>query len=369
MGGADYGRPNRAYDTFHFRPGGMLLALWLHHGFVRLLLRRAAATLFLCVGITFIAFVLTHLVPGDPVAATLGLKAYSDPGIVKAYKAAYGLDKPLPVQYEVYLSHLLHGDLGRSLLTHQAVATDLSTRIPASLELGILAMSIAAAIGLPLGVLAAVRRGSRLDQALTIASLGGIATPSFWIGLIALYVFSFVLQIAPSTGRLSPGLLPPPHVTGMYTIDSLLVGDPATFVDALHHLILPALVLATTNVAVLLRFTRSAVLEVINNDYVTAARAKGLPRAMVIQRYALRGALTPILTVSGLLLANLMTGAVLVESIFAWPGVGLYAAQSALHLDLAAITGVCIFVAVVYAGTNFVVDVLHAWIDPRVVLG
>ena len=347
-------------------PALRLLAFWRRHEFVRLLLRRALATLVLCFGVTLVAFVLTHLVPGDPAAANLGLRALADPAIVKNFREQYGLDKPLPVQYELYLSHLLHGDLGISQLTHRPVATDLAQFVPASFELGLLAIVLALAIGVPLGMVAAVHKDSWLDNTLSLISLGGVSTPPFWVGLILLYVFAFVLQIAPGSGRLSPGALPPPHVTGMYTIDSLLVGDVGTFGDAIHHLILPASVLAIGGIGILLRFTRSSVLEVIQNDYVTAARAKGLPPMRVLLRYTLRAALTPVLTLSGLMFADLMTGAVLVESVFAYPGVGLYAARSALNLDLSAITGVCMFVAIVYVATNFGVDLLHAVIDPRV---
>jgi peptide/nickel transport system permease protein len=279
------------------------------------------------------------------------------------------LDKPLVVQYEVYVSHLLHGDLGRSQLTRRPVATDLEQFVPASFELGVLALAMATMVGVPLGLVAALRRGSLLDHVMRLVFLGGISTPAFWVGLIALYVFSFVLQIAPFSGRLSPGFLPPPHTTGLYTIDSLLAGDIDTFGDAVHHLILPAAVLATSTVGVLQRFTRSAVLEIIHNDYITAAKAKGLPPSRILVRYTLRAALTPILTVFGLVFASLTTGAVLVESVFAYPGMGLYAAHSALSLDIGAITGVCIFVASVYVVTNFVVDVVYALIDPRVRLG
>jgi peptide/nickel transport system permease protein len=343
-----------------------LLAFWSHHGVVRLLVRRAAAMVVLSFGISLVAFVLTHLVPGDPVVANLGLRAASNPEVRAAYMARYGLDKPLPVQYEVYMGNLLHGDLGRSQLTRRPVTIDLQHFVPASIELGLLAMLIATVVGLPLGLVAAVRRGSVLDSGLNVVSLFGISTPSFWVGLIALFMFSFVLDLVPGSGRLSAGALPPPTVTGMYTTDSLLAGDLATFGDALHHLLLPAFVIAVSLFGVLQRFTRSAVLEVINNDYITAARAKGLPGAWILLRYTLRAALTPILTLSGLEFANLMTGAVLVETVFAFPGIGRYAAQSALNLDIAAITGVSIFVAIVYVATNFVVDVLYALIDPRV---
>lgn len=348
------------------RIGSRVIAFWHRHGFVRLLLRRAVATVLLSFGVTLVAFVLTHVIPADPAAANLGIRGLGDPRVVEAYKSEYGLDKSLPVQYEIYISHLVHGDLGFSQLTRRPVAADLRQFVPASFELGILAIFVAVAIGVPLGLLAAIRKDSATDQVLSLVSLGGISTPLFWIGLVGLYVFSFVFQIAPGGGRVSPGVLPPPQVTGMYTVDSLLAGDFSTFGDSLHHLVLPALVLAVGGVGVLLRFTRSAVLEVIHNDYVTAARAKGLPRSIVLFRYTLRAALTPILTLSGLMFADLITGAVLVESVFAFPGVGLYAARSALDVDLPAITGICIFVAIVYTLTNFVVDLLQSLIDPRV---
>jgi peptide/nickel transport system permease protein len=333
---------------------------------VRLIARRAAAMVVVGFGITIVAFILTHLVPGDPVAANLGLKALGDPKLVQAYRAAYGLDKPLAVQYEVYLSHLFHGDLGMSQITHRPVSVDLRQFVPASLELALLAMVIALLIGVSLGLLAASNQNSWLDQVLSLLSQFGISTPTFWLGLIVIYLFTFVVQLAPGSGRLSPCAIASPLVTGMYTVDSLLAGDLATFGDALHHLILPAVVLAVPGVGVLLRFTRSAVLEVMHNDYVTAARAKGLRSIHVLFRYILRAAMTPILTRSGLMLADLLTGAVLVESVFAFPGVGLYAARSAINTDVGAITGVCIFVAFVYIVTNFAVDVLHSMIDPRV---
>lgn len=353
--------PHAALDPWH-----RLVSIWQHHGFIRLLLRRGLATIVLGLGITVVAFVLTHVIPADPAAINLGVRGLGDPKVVAAYRAEYALDKPLVVQYEIYLSHLVHGDLGISQLTRRPVATDLRQFVPASFELGLFAILIAVSVGVPLGLVAAVRKDSALDQLLSLVSLGGISTPLFWTGLIALFLFSFVFPVAPSGGRLSPGALPPPHVSGLYTLDSLVAGDLSTFGDAVHHLILPALVLAIGGIGVLLRFTRSAVLEVIHNDYVTAARAKGLSRSAVLLRYTLRAALTPILTISGLMFADLISGAVLVESVFSFPGVGLYAARSALDIDLPAITGVCIFVAIVYTVTNFFVDVLHSVVDPRV---
>jgi peptide/nickel transport system permease protein len=363
--------PDTTRDTMRriTRYGRSLLAFWHRHGFIRLVFRRAVAAIVLCVGITFVAFTLTELVPADPVAANLGDRVLDSPSIVAAYKAEYGLDKPPPVRYVIYLSHLLRGDLGRSQVTTRPVATDLGQFIPATLELAILAMLIATAIGVPLGLVAAAYRESAIDEMLRVLSLFAISMPAFWVSLIALLIFSFSLGIAPSSGQLSPGATAPPHVTGMYLIDSLLVGDLDTFGDALHHVILPALVLAIGILGVLQRFTRASVLEIINSDYITGARAKGLPAPRILMRYTLRAVLPSIVTVSGLLFASVATGTVLVETVFSWPGVGYYGAHSALILDVNTISGVSLFVAACYVAINFVVDVAHALIDPRVRLG
>ena len=334
--------------------------------FLRFLARRLVALVLLGLGITFVAFVLTELVPGDPAAANLGQRAIGDPAAVQAFREKYGLDKPLPVQYAVYLEHLATGDLGQSEQSHRAVTADLSEYVPATAELALTSMLIAFVLGITLGVVAAVRRNKLTDQVLRVISLGGISMPTFWLALVALYVFFFELGWVPGSGRLDPGVLPAPHVTGLYTVDALIAGQFDVFANALQHLILPACVLAAYNVGLLTRFTRSAVLEVINNDYVLAARAKGLPERTVVTRHVLRAALPPIITVAGLAFANVMTGTVLVESIFAWPGIGQYAFHSATTLDLPAIMGVSLFVAVVYIVVNFLVDVLYGVVDPRI---
>lgn len=318
------------------------------------------------VGITFVAFVLTELVPGDPAAANLGQRAIGDPAAVQAFREHYGLDKPLPVQYVLYLQHLVHGDLGESEQSRRPVLTDLSEYVPATAELAVTSMVIAFVLGITLGVLSAVRRNKLTDQVLRVISLGGISMPTFWLALVALYFFYFKLSWVPGTGRLDPGVLAPPHVTGLYTVDALLAGQTDVFTNALQHLILPAFVLAAYNVGVLTRFTRSAVLEVINNEYIQAARAKGLPEPTLIFRHVLRAALPPIITVAGLAFANVMTGTVLVEKIFTWPGIGNYAFLSATTLDLPAIMGVSLFVATVYIIVNFSVDVLYGVVDPRI---
>jgi peptide/nickel transport system permease protein len=334
--------------------------------FFRFVLRRLAALVLLCIGITLVAFTFTQLVPGDPVAANLGEQAAGDPAAVQAFEERYGLDEPLPVQYWRYLTNVLRGDLGESLLDRQPVRASLQTYVPASAELALLSTFVAVLVGVSFGVVAAVRRNRPTDHALRVVSLAGISMPTFWIALVALYVFFFRLGWFPGGDRLDPGVLAPPHVTGLYTIDALLAGQWSTARDALHHLILPALVLAAFNVGLLTRYTRTAVLEVIGNDYVRAARAKGLAEPTVLRRHVLRAALPSVVTVIGLVFANVLTGTVLVETIFAWPGIGQYAYRAAVNLDLPAIMGVSLFVAVVYVTVNFVVDVLYGVIDPRI---
>ena len=251
-------------------------------------------------------------------------------------------------------------------MTHQAVTHDLGSFIPATAELAIYSILIAAVVGVTFGVIAGLRRNKPADHALRVTSLAGISMPVFWIALVLLYVGFYRLGWFPGGQRLDPGTSPPPSVTGMYTVDALLDGNLGLFGTAFHHLLLPALVLAAANVSLLTRFTRAAVLEVVGNDYVRAARAKGMPERVVVRRYILRAALPSVVTVLGLVFANVLTGAVLVEKIFSWPGVGQYAYQAAVNLDVPAIAGVSLFVAAVYVTVNFIVDILYGVIDPRI---
>lgn len=319
-------------------------------------------------GITFVAFVLTHIVPGNPITANLGQTAMSDPTIVKNFEHEYGLDKPLPDQYVIYLWKLLHGNLGISEQSQRPVATDLSQYIPATLELALFAIVISTIIGVGLGVLAAMRRGRPVDAGLRIFSLLGVSMPTYWVALLAFFIFFYRLGWLPSGGRLSPGLSPPPSVTGMYTVDAVIAGKWSLFVNALQHLVLPGVVLGLFTVGTVLRFTRAAVLEVVHNDYVRSARAKGLSEWTVIRRHVMRPALLAIATVVGLAFGNLLSGTVLVEYIYSWPGVGQYAYRSAIALDLPAIMGVSMFVAVVYIVINLLVDLLYSILDPRIEL-
>jgi peptide/nickel transport system permease protein len=260
----------------------------------------------------------------------------------------------------------VQGDLGTSQQTGDSIVHDLGQTIPATAELAIVSIVIALVFGVGFGLLAALRRDGFLDFISRILSLVGVSVPTFWLALIALYLLFFKLGIFPGGSRLSPTDVAPPHVTGMYTVDALLAGQWSTFWDALQHVLLPAIILAAANMGLLTRYTRSAVLDVMDQDYIRAARAKGLSRRSIVFGHILRAALPSIITVIGLAFANVMTGAVLVENIFSWPGLGQYAYVSSTTLDLPAIAGVSLFIALVYVVINFIVDVLYGVLDPRV---
>ncbi|MCU1489577.1 MAG: binding-protein-dependent transport system inner rane component [Acidimicrobiaceae bacterium] len=337
-------------------------------GLGRFLGRRIGIGLVLMVGITLVAFVLTHLVPGNPAAANLGQRALGDPAIVKAFNHEYGLDKPVVDQYVIYLGKLLHGNLGISEQSHRAVVTDLAEYVPATIELALFAIVISLVLGVGLGILAAVRRGKLVDGVIRVISLLGVSMPTFWVALLAFYLFFFRLGWFPSGGRLGPAVTPPGNITGLYTVDALLHGDWSLFASALDHLVLPGLVLGIYTVGTMVRFTRASVLEVINNDYVRAARVKGLSEWTVIRRHVVRPALLGIATVSGVAFGSLLSGTVLVENIFGWPGIGQYAYNSAINLDLPAIMGVSMVVAFIYIVVNLLVDILYSILDPRIEL-
>lgn len=336
------------------------------HPLLAFLAKRVAITAGLLLGVTVVTFGLVNVVPGDPVTANLSDQALNDPAAVAAFRQKWGLDQPLWAQYLHYLGNLLHGDLGLSQQTGRAVLDDLLHYVPATLELAIPSMVLALLIGTGIGMLAAVRNGRLTDQLVRIGALLGLSTPPFWLSLVVLYVFFYQLGLAPSGGRLSTDFSPPPTVTGMYTVDAALAGQWDVAWDAVQHLFLPVLVLTSLTVAMLVRFVRSAMLEVLQQDYIRAAYAKGLPTRVVLRRHLLRAGLVPVVTVSGLAFASLLSGTVLVESIFGWPGVGQYAYRSATALDLPSILGVSLFVALVYTVVNLTVDLLYGLIDPRI---
>lgn len=330
------------------------------------LLRRIGMSLLILVGVTMVTFGLTNLVPGDPVTAALGESAASNPATREAFIQSHGLDQPLPVQYLMYVGNLLQGDMGTSLTTGRPVTTDLATAVPATIEIALAAIVLSFAVSMVLGTIAAYRRGMVTDQVVRVITLAGLSVPTFWLALVAYYVFFLQLGIAPGSGRISPMITPPPTITGMYTIDYVLNGDPVGFFDAAAHLALPVLVLSLVTIGMLTRFIRTSVLEVLAADYVRAARAKGLPAAKVVVDYVHRGASLPILTVVGVAFGTLLSGTVLVESVFSWPGLGTYAYDSARNLDLPGVMGVGLVVGVIYIGINFVVDIAYGFLDPRV---
>jgi peptide/nickel transport system permease protein len=335
----------------------------------RYILRRLLVIPPMLVGITLLSFLLSHAVPADPVAANLGDQAAANPVIVAAFRHRWGLDRPLPEQYGIYLWRLAHGDMGVSISTHQPVATDLKQRLPATVELAVAAMLVSLLVGIPLGILSAVRRNSALDQLARSVALVGVAMPVFWLGLVSLLIFYAWLGWAPSPGQLSPAAPHPPFITGFVVIDALLWGRLDVAKDALQHLVLPTLVLASYSVGVITRMMRGSMLEVLGEDYVRTAHAKGLPRRAVTARHVARNAALPVLTVVGLSFGGLLAGAVVTETVFAWAGLGSYAFSSATSLDFPAIMGVGTVVASVYVLTNLLVDVCYAVLDPRIRFG
>jgi peptide/nickel transport system permease protein len=306
------------------------------------------------------------MVPADPLAVVLSDQATKDPSIRAAYMKRWGLDRSLPRQFVVYLANVAHGDLGESFTTRRPVIRDLAQFLPATIELSCAALAVAVGFGVPLGVWAAVRHNRSADHAARVISLVGAAAPIFWTGLIALYVFYYILDWAPGPGRLDTYLSAPPTVTGLLLVDSLVAHRLDVFVSALRHIVLPALVLGWFIMGLIARTTRSALLEVLAADYVRTARAKGLTELVVIGLHALRNALIPVLTVIGLAFASLLSGAVLTETVFAWPGIGRYAVTASTRLDYPAILGVTMLTAVIYIAINLVVDVLYGVLDPRI---
>ena len=317
-------------------------------------------------GVATLVFILTKMIPGDPTVANLSQRALNDPEVVAAYRAKYGLDQSVFVQYILYIKNLLHLDLGTSIRTNKPVLDELARCYPATVELALFAIILAALLGILFGVISAIKRNSILDQMVRALSVTGVSIPSFWFALLVLYFFYYKLHIFPGPGRLSNSFSAPATVTGMYVIDSLIEGNPAKALDALQHLILPGLVLAAFTMGLITRTTRSNLLDVMSTDYIRTARAKGLSRVGLIVRHALGNALIPVLTVIGLGLGNLLGGMVLVETIFNWPGVGQFAYESVLSVDYPSIIGVALLIALNYMVINTVVDILYGVIDPRV---
>jgi len=316
---------------------------------------------------TLVIFLIANTVPGDPVLSQLGDLAASDPATVAEFRRKWGLDLPIWERYWIFLRGLLHGDLGVSLVSRRPVLADIRDYAPATLELASIAFLLSLLVGLPLGVIAAVRRDSWIDNVARVVSLIGVSAPTFWLAFIALAIFYGWLDWAPGPGQLDPVAFPPDRVTGLLLIDTALARDWELFHDAAAHLVLPAIVLASATLGLITRTTRAAMLEALSQDYVRVARAKGLRRRAVVLGHAAPNAMLPVVTLGGLAYANLLSGAVLTETVFSWPGLGRYTYQSAVALDFPAIMGITIIVAIVFVAVNIVVDLSYALLDPRVV--
>jgi peptide/nickel transport system permease protein len=328
--------------------------------------RRLLLMIPMAIGITLLLFVVTHIVPVNPLAVILTERSMEDPRAVQAATEKWGLDKPLPEQYLIYLRNLLQGDLGTSFKTKNPVLSDLKTFLPATIELSIGSFIFAILLGLPLGIISAVKSGSFIDQFTRVFSLLGASMPPFWSGLLILFTFYYKLKWAPGPGRINSRLGAPESITGLFVFDSLLTGNLPAFWDSLSHLILPSIILGWFTLALIARITRSSMLEALSQDYIRTARAKGLAEKWVILRHALRNALIPLVTLVGLAFAGLMSGAIMTETIFSWPGIGRYAVESAANLDYPAITGATLMIAIIYMLVNIVVDALYTIIDPRI---
>jgi dipeptide transport system permease protein len=328
------------------------------------LARRLGLVLVTFFGITVFAFGLIHLIPGDPVMLMFGERNV-DPATLAAMRAQLGLNRPLVVQYGLYVWRALHGDLGQSLSTHDSVLREFLTFFPATVELAVSAMLIAVLLGIPAGIIAALRRGSATDYTVMGLALTGYSMPIFWWAILLILLFSVILGITPVSGRIATAYYIQP-VTGFMLIDSLLSSDPGAFRSAVSHLVLPAIVLGTIPLAVIARMTRSAMLEVLNEDYVRTARAKGLSPLRVIGIHALRNALIPVITVVGLQVGSLFGGAVLTETIFAWPGVGHWLIQGIARRDYPVLQGGILLVATIIILVNLTVDLLVGIVNPRI---
>jgi peptide/nickel transport system permease protein len=335
--------------------------------FLAFLLRRIVGIAAVMIGVSVITFAISHVIPADPVAAALG--DHATDAQIAAFRTEYHLDRPLPEQYIAYVTGIVHGDLGRSIRTRRAVLDDLADSFPATLELSFTALLVSIVVGVPAGIWSAIARGRVPDIIVRLLALAGGSIPVFWLGLIVIGLFYYQLGWFPGGGRLDTFVQPPPPRTGLFVVDSLLAGDLEALRSSLVHLVLPALTLGYFSTAVVTRMTRSSMLEVLGQDYMRTAKAKGLRESVIVLRHGLRNALIPTITVIGLTFGSLLSGAVLTETIFSWPGLGRYATASAVSLDFPAVLGVTLLAAIVYPVANLVVDVAYYWLDPRIQRG
>lgn len=330
----------------------------------RFIARRLAELSLVLLGLSFLIFMLSRVLPGDPVRLALGPDA--TPEQIQRLRTEMGLDQPLLAQYVNLLRGIMRGDFGISLVTFRSISGDLRTFLPASLELALVAMGIATAVGVPLGVIGALRRNRWEDQAGRVAALSGVALPSFWLAIMLQVLLAFAVPLFPPFGRISPDVAPPPRITGFYLVDSLWVPDVRLFFHCLTYLVLPALALAASPLAMIMRLIRASMLEELNKPYVLTARANGIPGILVVYKYVLKNAFSATLTAIGLLFGFLIGGAFMVETVFTWPGLGRYGVRALQLKDFNGIIAVTLIVGVGYAIANTIVTLLYGWLDPRI---
>jgi peptide/nickel transport system permease protein len=326
-------------------------------------IRRSATVVPVLLGVSLLVFSFIHLIPGDPALTMLGERA--TPEKVVEIRQRLGLDRPIPEQYLIYVGKLLRGDLGTSIVRGDPVLADLLRRFPATVELATAAIVLAVLLGIPIGIASAVWRHSLVDSVARVWALAGVSMPIFWLGLMLAWFFGVELRWLPTGFRLDTGTAFAPW-TNFVLLDAALQGNWTAFRDGLRHLILPAVALATIPLAIVARMTRASMLEVLSREYMRTAEAKGLPQAAVILRHALRNALLPVITVIGLQVGHLLAGAILTETIFSWPGIGLWVYESIEARDYAIVQGASLFIAVIFVVVNLITDLLYAAVDPRI---
>lgn len=331
---------------------------------VRLIVRRLIFLVFVLFGLSLITFGLSHVIPGDPARLMAGPRASKS--AVAKIREQYGLDDPLPQQYLNYLQGLAHGDLGTSFTTRRPVVEDLKRYLPATIELGAVAFVLATVIGIPMGVVSSVRRDKLPDHIARFISISGLALPVFWLAIMAQFIFFGRLGWLPDGARIPIGLDPPPTVTGFYTLDSIIARDWDLFRLSIVHLLMPSIVLAYGSLAVITRMVRGGMLEVLNQDYIRTARAKGIAPNSVIWGHAMKNAMLPTVTSLGLQVGLLLSGAFLVEIVFSWPGIGRYAVEAIQRLDYNATMATTLVIALIFVLMNLFVDILYLFLDPRI---
>lgn len=330
---------------------------------LRYIFKRLLDLLPVILGITVLVFLLLQLIPGNPAVVLLGPRA--TPQQIEALQTQLGLNQPLPVQYLAFLTRLIRFDLGRSIISGIPITQEILTRWPATFELSVAAMVVSLVLGIPAGIVAAVRKNGWIDNLAMSTSLLGVSMPVYWLGLLLIYLFAVYLQWLPPSGRIGVGVDLQP-ITGFYVLDSILRFNVRALGDVLAHLILPAITVGTIPLAIIARITRSAMLEVLSQDYIRTARAKGLTERWVILKHALKNALLPVVTIVGLQFGTLLSGAILTETIFSWPGIGSWIYEGILARDYPVVQGGVVFVAIVFVLINLLVDVSYVFLDPRI---